>query len=133
MSSGLNGKVSVDGLEKLSAVLARMGPNALEAAQAAMADEMDSIMEEAKRRTPVDVGTLKGSGSVFPPERVGDQITVTAGFGGAASDYAVVVHEDLNANHPIGEAKFLEKPMLERADAFPKNLATRIAAALLNR
>jgi len=35
------------------------------------------------------------------------QPKVTVGY---ATDYAVYVHENLEAYHPVGEAKFLEKP-----------------------
>lgn len=71
-------------------------------------------MTEAKERTPVDTGTLRGSGYVDLPQDQGDRITQTFGFGGAASDYALIVHERLDVNHPTGQAKFLESVVLER-------------------
>lgn len=33
--------------------------------------------------------------------------------GARASEYMIAVHEDLNAHHPIGKAKFLEDPIRE--------------------
>lgn len=43
----------------------------------------------------------------------GDPINPTTGM--PASSYMVAVHEDLNATHPIGKAKFLEDPVREYA------------------
>lgn len=130
MSSGLNSRISLDGQDRLVRALARAGEAALDGLQVAMVDEMEKVMEEAKLQTPVLTGTLRASGVVLPAERMGDQITVTAGFGGAAADYAVIVHEDLGANHPVGNAKFLENPMSARRDEIAKNLAVRLEAKL---
>lgn len=67
------------------------------------------IMTEAKRRTPADTGTLRGSGYVENPVMSGNTAKTTLGFGGAAKAYAVVQHERLDFKHPNGgEAKFLE-------------------------
>lgn len=125
-----NKGIEFTGVDRLVRALRAAGDLVSEAAQAAMVDEMDAVMEDAKRRAPVDTGTMRASGGTLPPERKGTQITVTAGFGGAASDYVVVQHEDLNFNHRVGEAKFLEKAMYERAVKIPRNLAVRINAAL---
>lgn len=122
--------IEFKGIDKLISALKQAPATALEALGVAVVDEMDAVMEEAKRRTPVDTGTLRGSGVVVGPEKQGTQVTAIAGFGGAASDYAVVVHEDLSASHGVGEAKFLERPMLERAGQIPRNLAVRLAQYL---
>jgi hypothetical protein len=69
----------------------------------------NEIMTDAKRRTPVDVGALKGSGYVTQPEEAGGWIVSNLGFGGPAKDYAIVQHERTEFSHPEGgEAKFLE-------------------------
>jgi hypothetical protein len=46
------------------------------------------------------------------------------GFGGPSAPYAVIVHENLNVRHQVGQAKFLERPLNEAA----RGLAERIAA-----
>lgn len=55
--------------------------------------EGEQIMTEAKRRVPVDLGTLRDSGVVDGPEIAASVLTVTLGFGGPAAGYAVYVHE----------------------------------------
>jgi hypothetical protein len=109
----------------------------------ALHDEALAIMKESKDRyVPVDLGTLKNSGQVAQPERTRDNVSVEMGYGGAASAYALAVHEHLSPSSPpswqIAEAnghpvqwhkagtgpKYLERPFLERA----KGLAERVAA-----
>ena len=87
-------------------------------------------MTAAKERTPVDLGTLRASGTVLPPKVSGTGVEVVAGFGGAASDYAVVVHERLDVSRPVGSAKFLESSFLERAGQMPRMLALGVGRAL---
>lgn len=41
---------------------------------------------------------------------VGGNVSVVVGYSQA---YAVYVHEDLEAHHPVGQAKFLEQPARE--------------------
>ena len=62
----------------------------------------NSIMTEAKRRCPVaaDGGVLRASGMVSEPVRSGRGISVTLSFGGAASAYAIVVHETPSEHDP---------------------------------
>jgi len=114
----------------LKSVLDRMGSGALDALGKAAVDEMTKMMQVSKGQCPVDTGTLRASGMVQPPVRVGNQVVVTAGYGGAASGYAIYVHEDLNATHPVGNAKFLERPFLAALPQMPRNIATRIEAFL---
>ena len=65
------------------------------------------------------------------PERVGDTVAVEIGFGGPAEAYAVVQHEDLSYRHPVGQAKFLETAMDDRA-AEARDTMARVAAASLS-
>lgn len=60
------------------------------------------IMTESKRRCPVaaDGGTLRASGTVHEPVRHGRNISVTMSYGGAASAYAIAVHEHLSEHSP---------------------------------
>lgn len=86
------------------------------------------LMTEAKRRTPVKTGVLRASGYVAPPEREGGRkISVEMGFGGAASDYAIPVHENLDAHHnPPGQAKYLESVLNEAAAEIGSEIAVEI-------
>lgn len=84
-------------------------------------------LTEAKKRVPVDTGTLRASGFVTTPEiGPGDRISVRIGFGGAASDYAVYVHENLEAYHANGQAKYLESVLNESAQFMMARITKRI-------
>ena len=83
-------------------------------------------MTEAKRQTPVDTGVLRASGHVQDPIHAGKHISVTLAFGGAAETYALIVHEDLEAFHRIGNAKFLEGPLKQSAPYMAARVAARI-------
>ncbi len=61
------------------------------------------VQAEAQRRVPVDLGNLRGSASTDTLSKNPPAVAVS--FGAA---YAVFVHEDLEATHINGEAKFLE-------------------------
>lgn len=58
------------------------------------------VLKEAKKRTPVDTGFLRDSGTV---EVEGDKIKVVF-----KAKYALPVHERTEVSHAVGEAKFLE-------------------------
>lgn len=100
------------------------------AAQHALVIEAETIMAEAKRETPVDTGTLRASGRVSPPSMSLGNVSIDLTFGGPAREYAIYVHEDLNATHVNGNAKFLEGPVKRHADRFSANVSRSISAAL---
>jgi len=81
---------------------------------------------ESMRRTPVDTGALRASHEVTPPKIEGRDISVSIVVGGPAAPYAVPVHEDLEANHPVGQAKFLESTIRESAPHMGRRLANRV-------
>jgi len=98
---------------------------------AALYQEAQIEMTEAKRRTPVATGALRASGRVAVPVRRGQNISVTLSFGGAAIDYAIYVHENLDAWHGIppfhgGQAKFLESVLTESAPYMAARIARRV-------
>lgn len=65
------------------------------------------VERESKQRTPVDTGNLKGGTYT-------ETITSSKGTGveiGYTAKYAIHVHERTELNHPVGEAKFLEKAL----------------------
>lgn len=97
-----------------------------ERAATALYQEAEIEMTEAKKRTPVDTGALRSSGFVEPPVASGDEISVRLGFGGPAAPYAIIVHEDLSALHPVGQAKFLESTILESAPYMAARVAKRL-------
>lgn len=93
------------------------------------------VLPVAKERTPVDYGTLRDSGVVSQPKIKGvnqhvDNISVEIGFGGAAAHYAIYVHEDLDAKHEVGQAKFLSSAMDEASGKFVEVVSANVARAL---
>ena len=92
----------------------------------------EEIMDESKRQVPKLTKTLLSSAFYEVTRRTDTAATTWAyeallGYGGngdpinpvtgkPASYYMVAVHEDLDAFHPIGKAKFLEDPVREYAD-----------------
>ena len=74
-------------------VLGQLGPAAGQAAARALYQEAESIIGEAKEQVPVHHGILRDSGHVQLPETGPSGVTVRMGFGGAASGYALYVHE----------------------------------------
>ena len=67
------------------------------------------LLRESMKIVPVDTSALKNSGPlVTRAEGQGFKTVMIVGFG---TDYAIYVHEDLNARHQAGkQAKFLEEP-----------------------
>ena len=92
---------------------------------AALRMEGEIEMTESKRRVPVDTGTLRSSGNVQGPEFSGRFIEVTLGYGGAASAYAVQVHEDMQAFRRTGQPKYLESVVVESAPFMADRVAKR--------
>ena len=76
----------------------------------------ERVMTESKEQeVPVDTGTLRSSGMV-ELERNGSVISVALGYGGAASNYAIAVHET-NKNYRGGRKwKYLEDPIKRNID-----------------
>lgn len=89
--------------------------------------EAEQIMTRSQRDfVPVDLGVLRASGHVAPPDIRGDRVTVELGYGGAASAYALVQHERLDFHHDVGQAKYLEQPVLEAAAGLGGRIARRV-------
>jgi hypothetical protein len=65
-----------------------------------------------QEEVPVDTGALKASGRVEPASE-GLMIASVIAYGGDEVDYALIVHEDLEAHHPNGKAKYVEGPVRE--------------------
>jgi hypothetical protein len=83
-------------------------------------------VKEIKQRTPVDTGALRASITLEGPTRDGRRIYVTVTAGGPSVPYAFIVHEDLEAFHRVGEAKYIERPLDESAPYMADRIAKRI-------
>lgn len=108
----------------------------------AMAGALREIGEEGMLRSkplvPVKTGNLRSTGVAQPVVREGDKLTETLSYGGTAGveaggvyvGYALYVHENLQAHHTNGQAKFLEQPLLEMQAEMPEMLAEGLRARL---
>ena len=90
--------------------------------------EAETIMTRSKRDfVPVKDGTLRGSGFVDVPVIKGTAASVTMGYGGAASAYALIQHEALHFRHPNGgQAKYLEQPVMEATRGMDRRLGATV-------
>jgi len=92
----------------------------------ALYQEAEIERKESMRRTPVDTGALRASHETSRPEMGWEGWEVTISVGGPAAPYAVYVHEDMEAFHHVGQAKFLESTIKESAPHMAKRVANRI-------
>ena len=99
-------------------------------AAAALFIEANIEATESRRRTPVDTGALRASHEVSKPDvKFGaafTDIAVTISVGGSAAPYAIAVHENLDAFHKVGRAKFLESTIMESAAFMNQRIAKRL-------
>ena len=105
--------------------LRKLVAGAPELIAAALQAELEIESTESQRRTPVDTGALRASHSVSV-QSDSDGVTGTISVGGVAAPYAVAVHENLDAFHPVGQAKFLESTLNESQDFLAQRIARRI-------
>ena len=104
----------MSGLKNLDKAVAKLGKfkgRVEQIMKSELYKEAEGIMTLSKEAfVPVDQGPLRASGQVDEPVVNFGVIDVTLGYGNAAVEYAKVVHEDMAAFHPTGQAKYLEIP-----------------------
>lgn len=99
------------------------------------------IMDQSFELVPKSSGALAHSGYVGEVVTTYNHIGVKLGYGGPndkvnpytgrlASTYAWAVHEDLNAYHPDGQAKYLEIPISLSSLWVAERLMSRIRDVL---
>jgi hypothetical protein len=82
----------------------------------------EEIMTDAKANyVPVVTGNLRRSGFVEKPVIRGSSVNITLGFGGAATEYALAVHE-YPPGYGQGKNKFLSKPVNAAAPNIPSRM-----------
>lgn len=122
--------IKLTGLNKLLKKFQRRPDEIQKLTAAAINIEAEIIMAKAKVLTPVDLGTLRSTGFVKPPKFRRSKISISLGFGGPAAEYALFVHEDLTANHVVGQAKFLEEPFKQSLSGMSTRIAKRVENGL---
>lgn len=123
----------IKGLVELQRRLERIARETPEVLGRALYQEALIEQKESMQRTPVEFGALKASHVTRPPEIRGNDISVAIEVGGPAAPYAIYVHENLDANHKVGRAKFLESTIMESRPFLAARVAKRIDVARLVR
>ena len=114
------------GADKALSDLTKLEAFTPSAFQTALYQEAQIEATECKKRTPVKTGNLRASIHVEGPYRDGRKVWCFIVAGGIAETYALIVHEDLEAFHETGEAKFIERPLKESAPYLAARIAKRI-------
>jgi hypothetical protein len=118
-------------IRKKMQTLLKAVPNIMSAAIRA---EAEIEATESKRRTPVDLGNLRASIHVEGPDKLSNgSVTVAIVAGGPAAPYALYVHENLEAYHTVGQAKFIESTLKESAPFLPARMAKRVQSLLASK
>lgn len=84
------------------------------------------VEQESRNRTPVLTGALRASHETTEPDITQEDISVEIRVGGPAAPYAVEVHENVQARHRVGQAKFLETAVYEASGSLAARIAERM-------
>jgi len=113
--------------KELTKILVRGGEKAGRALGQALYREAAIIFEQSQDEVPIDTGNLRGSGNLGLPSAQGDDIVVEISYGGAAADYALAVHEDMERTYRNGKkSKFLEDPAKRRIEGLDGRLLNAV-------
>jgi|SRR5579862_3119710 len=113
-----------------AATLTRIGAQLPALIGRALREEAEIEMAEMKQRTPVDTGALRASGMVVGPTAVGSGVQIAWQYGGPSAPYALIVHENLEAIHPVGQAKYLESVLDESVPYLENRIGSRLKALI---
>ena len=117
--------MKVTGLEATIRNVARTKTAKHRATAAAIYLKAEEVREDAWRRTPRDIGSLRDSSYTKPPDMRFSKLEAEVGYG---MEYAIYVHERTELQHPVGEAKFLENAVKAKTKGYKKDLARMIDA-----
>lgn len=119
-------------LGRLQQAIAQSGPAGVKVAAKALRNEAQEAFANSQDEVPVDTGALKASGRVRPETGVferGNEVYVELTYGGTATEYSIYVHENLEAYHPHGKAKYLEDPMNRQVNGISGRIADKVERA----
>lgn len=121
-------KISIDGrsIAAMAGKIRAAKSAKIEQVKSAMYQETLIELAECVERTPLEYGNLRASEHVEGPAQEGNTIVTKIVAGGPSAPYAIYVHEDLEAFHPIGDAKFIESTLNESASFMGERIARRV-------
>lgn len=118
--------VSTSGFTSFRSKATRFANNFRKGVDRALYQETQIELKEVKKRTPVEFGELRASEHVVGPTRQGGMVWTNIVAGGPSAPYAIYVHEDLEAFHKVGQAKYIESVLLESRPFMAARVARRI-------
>ena len=141
----MNMTMTVEGSLEVRKALQDLGEQANPAMRGALYEEGNALLNEADKLVPRDTGNL--AGSKFVASGIDYNIPETiVGYGGAASPYALAVHENPRSGKTggvspsgkkykhwaaVGEWKYLETPFKARVLGFADRIGAFLRARLL--
>lgn len=114
-------EVKLEGFVELTNKLNKSVSQISDTVQSALLDCGNDLQQKAQDLTPVRTGALKAS--AFTEAESGSNPSVIVGF---EEEYAIFVHENLEAHHDVGQAKFLEQPLKENADKYVEYVRDKV-------
>lgn len=120
-------QMHVTGVREVQANVNRILNGNLKDAKKALLIEANMIGDEAVKQAPVEFGDLRRSETVEVTKNTKTEYEVTVGFN---TTYAAAVHENRNAHHNVGKAKYLEDPLMKAAPGLGKRVAKRVKAGM---
>jgi hypothetical protein len=93
---------------------------------------MEKVFAESQVLVPADTGALQQSGRIVRTGKMfGGLPEIAVVYGGGLINYAVTVHEDMEAyhEHPT-QAKYLEIPLLNNQEVLVSLIAKRLKVIL---
>jgi len=115
----------------IEASVQMLGDRVLRALAAEVYREGTNIIAASQPLVPVATGTLRGTAYVTIPDIQGNKVTVHIGYGGPSAPYALYVHENMMAHHPVGQAKYLEQPFNEALPGMPDRLKSGVVRRVI--
>lgn len=117
--------ITITGGNRLKMALGH-GAVAVTAANRALYAGANEIFNESQRRSPVDTGALRGSGTVVQSGGAGGA-EAEIKYGGTAAGYAIYVHEGTSR---MEARKFLEGPMTEMGPMVLERIKAAVRAVM---
>ena len=120
-------EVTFEGGQKLLNVLRHLGDDSGTVMGQAILEEAQVIFAKSQILVPVDTGALRGSGNTSAITQFPEGLGVDIYYGGPSAPYALFVQEILSNKHIAPtQAKYLEKPFMERLPNLARNIAKRV-------
>jgi|TARA_Y100000310_G_scaffold7603_1_gene8333 hypothetical protein len=113
--------MAIQGSDKVLAELKRLKKECPLATKDALREDLFELEAASVPLVPVATGRLRNARTVVVRGIIDPEALLSYN-----TAYAVYVHERLDLRHPVGEAKFLEKPFKRRAKNFPLRMVRRI-------